>query len=151
MLNFENLKSANKKTQSLVNDKSDDYELILSEAISIIEQFNQTKYTNKNLLKKAADKLTECINLKSNRVEAYIFQAYIAHVFSNDELTNKFLKIAHYMDPRSELLKSFREMIANQIRNPRRLSFESQVSNSNSINEEKINNPVRIQRISRLK
>ncbi len=151
MLNFENLKSANKKTQSLVNDKSGDYELILSQAILLIEQFNQTKYTNNNLLKKSADKLTECINLKSNRVEAYIFQAYIAHIFANDELTNKFLKIAHYMDSQSELLKSFREMIANQIRNPRRLSFENHISESNSVNEEKISSPVRIQRISRLK
>ena len=150
MINFESLKSANKKIQSTSVNKSDNYDSLLSEAIDFIQKFNKTKYRNKDLLIKASEKLMECSKLKSNRVEAYVFQAYIAYILGNVELTNKYLGIAIYMDSESELVKNFREMMIYQARTPQKNTIITNNQQNDLEAEKEINIPVKINKISRL-
>ena len=152
MINFESLKSANKKIQSSVNDKSVNYDALLSEALIFIERFNRTKHRDKGLLKQASDKLLECSYLKSNRSEAYIFQAYIAYVLGNIELTNKYLGIAVYMDPESALVKNFREMMISQSKSQSKThSLSKSICNEKPEDKfEKESSQVKVQKISRI-
>jgi hypothetical protein len=113
MYNFDNLKSAIKKTENFSEIKSGNFEREFNEALTYLSQFNRSKTFDKIYLQKAAEKLIECTKIKSNEAKSYILLAYISYVFHDMPLCNQYLNIAHSLEPHSNLLKEIREMIAS--------------------------------------
>ena len=148
-MDFQILKETQKNIKQSEN-KNENFNKIMSEAIYLIDQFYQNNSLDKSYLEKATDKLINCTDLRPSNHESYVHLAFIAYLFDNLNLTNKYLSIASELSRDSELIKSFREqLLLSQNTNIKiNKTIDSEQSHITEIVEN--NSKINIKRVQRL-
>ena len=103
------LKSAKKKSEVVKEKNLEKLDAILEEATNLFNKAHETE--DFELLRASADKFSECIHYKSNRVEPYFYLAQIFYTLGDDALTLEYIKIAMSIDPNYPKLKAFRQVV----------------------------------------
>ena len=108
MFDFDAIKSVKSNIKTNGNEaKSDE---VLKDALKDLESFHNLP-PNKEKLKDVAKKFIEVIKFKRNRVEPYVYLAYIFFQINQNDLAVKYLKIARDIDPVYPQIEELKQMI----------------------------------------
>ena len=113
MLNFKNLNSAKEKTKDRDEKNNENYSLAYSEALNYLEKFKHSPDFDKNILKKAADKLIDALEYKKNKAEPYICLACIFYILNDSKMAIKYLKIANLINSHLPEISKLRELFGS--------------------------------------
>ena len=78
------------------------YKITFEQGLKFLKVFSERIDPDPNLLKSAANKFFEAIEIKKNKAEPYLYLSFIFNYFDEKELSLNYLKVATTLNPNIE-------------------------------------------------
>ncbi|MFN8674234.1 MAG: hypothetical protein U0457_19395 [Candidatus Sericytochromatia bacterium] len=111
MLDLSILKSAKKKAEENHAHFDNDFDKLVSEGYSLLEDFLLNKSPKLETLEKAANKLVEATDIKKNNAKPFFYLACIFYLMNQIELAIKYIHITSFLEPDFDGLEKLRNEI----------------------------------------